>query len=322
MSFMRKRGGGASGGLPPAARLPRLEAARSSTLTRFFGAPPRFTLIEILVVVAIIAILMGILFPALSNARALARSRLCLSNQREVGVALASYEQSTGYVVPAYNFVGGWGSNSFTLADGWAPILLGDNYIAADCSSNARNVFFCPDANDWNGWAGGDASLTPASGNCEAWCPWPMASNAGTTIPSLGLNTTLKVAYWINAANPTGTSSITYDNDCYYTVSAGWGGAGSTGANLIMRPVKAGIAKYPSKLITIADGLYAGRQATAYFTGSPRRVGFRHPGGRNKTSNVLCADGHAANLKDGDFPAGDAVDSAVHDYTFFTSPKN
>ena len=50
-----------------------------------------FTLVELLVVVAIIAILMAILLPALRSARERARSVRCMSNQRNLGQALAQY---------------------------------------------------------------------------------------------------------------------------------------------------------------------------------------------------------------------------------------
>lgn len=50
-----------------------------------------FTLVELLVVVAVIAILAAILFPVFAQARETARQTACLSNLRQLGTALALY---------------------------------------------------------------------------------------------------------------------------------------------------------------------------------------------------------------------------------------
>ena len=52
---------------------------------------PGFTLIEVLVVVAIIALLVAILLPSLARAREQARIAACLSNYRALGIAAAAY---------------------------------------------------------------------------------------------------------------------------------------------------------------------------------------------------------------------------------------
>src|SRR5438105_1513752 len=59
-----------------------------------------FTLIELLVVIAIIAILAAILFPVFAQARENARQTACLSNAKQLGLALQMYTQDYDEVVP------------------------------------------------------------------------------------------------------------------------------------------------------------------------------------------------------------------------------
>src|SRR5262249_32551442 len=61
-----------------------------------------FTLIELLVVIAILGILAAILFPVFAQAREQARKSSCLSNMRQMGLALDMYSQNYDEMLPPY----------------------------------------------------------------------------------------------------------------------------------------------------------------------------------------------------------------------------
>ncbi|MFA0757161.1 MAG: hypothetical protein YPKNTGVA_002694 [Candidatus Fervidibacter sp.] len=71
-------------------------------MVSYFGVAGRkgFTLIELLVVIAIIAILAAILFPVFSQARDKARQTTCLSNAKQVGLAVMQYQQDYNELYP------------------------------------------------------------------------------------------------------------------------------------------------------------------------------------------------------------------------------
>jgi prepilin-type N-terminal cleavage/methylation domain-containing protein len=66
------------------------------------GASQAFTLIEMLVVISIIMILAGILLPQLSGAREQARKTKCMSNLRQIGLALTIYANQYGEGVASF----------------------------------------------------------------------------------------------------------------------------------------------------------------------------------------------------------------------------
>jgi prepilin-type N-terminal cleavage/methylation domain-containing protein/prepilin-type processing-associated H-X9-DG protein len=66
----------------------------------FYTRPQAFTLIEVLVVVAIIALLVSILLPSLSAARRQAKAAACAVNLRTIGHALVFYLQANQDTVP------------------------------------------------------------------------------------------------------------------------------------------------------------------------------------------------------------------------------
>lgn len=59
-----------------------------------------FTLIELLVVIVVIAVLVGMLIPAISMVQSSARSTKCLSNLRQQGLAFTAYAQEYNDAVP------------------------------------------------------------------------------------------------------------------------------------------------------------------------------------------------------------------------------
>jgi len=114
---------------------------------RYCVTPSRrgFSLVELLVVIGIIALLIAMLMPALSKARAQAATIQCSSNLRQIGIAFQNYASSNNGRMPAWGQVHTWPVD-VTPDDpdcpgwiGWGPALI--KYIGANPDSN---VYHCP----------------------------------------------------------------------------------------------------------------------------------------------------------------------------------
>ena len=276
------------------------------TVSRFVQRAPTgcilFTLVELLVVMAIMAILAGLLLPALGRAREKARSISCVANLKNIGIGLTVYQtDGDDYVVPSYNMRGTNPGASLAL-DGWSPILDRDGVIPGK-REKTGSVFVCPALVDVEGMAGGQTGTDP--NKPKGWMDWPNiratdgTSNTPTTIPERGFNRVLRNGYWINADNPIGAVSAVV-NGVYYTGSVGYG-PGSNGE--CIRLTRASIFTSPSRVIALADGVYAGRQRDVRLGTANCRIGYRHPGGVG-TANVVFADGHVEGIAGDKFPRG------------------
>jgi prepilin-type processing-associated H-X9-DG protein/prepilin-type N-terminal cleavage/methylation domain-containing protein len=78
-----------------------------------------FTLIELLVVIAIIALLAAMLLPALSKAKEAGRRAACMSDLRQLAVAIAIYTQVNEDTLPNMYDGGGVGGGGNSGLNGW-----------------------------------------------------------------------------------------------------------------------------------------------------------------------------------------------------------
>ncbi len=142
-----------------------------------------FTLIELLVVIAIIAILAAILFPVFAQAREKARQTSCLSNLKQIGLAMLMYAQDFDETYP-----NGWhpdgAARLYDGVDMWRISMLPYLGLHTTVHANA-DLYNPPDQANW-------------SPNNVLSCPdAPTSKNYGPT--SYGYNTQVMTNGWNDA---------------------------------------------------------------------------------------------------------------------------
>lgn len=101
-----------------------------------------FTIIELLIVVAIIAILAGMLLPALNKAREKARSIICSDNQKQIGMMIIAYQQDNTDYFPPYK------TADTTKNYYWSGHLAVGGYTGG--MEKSFKIFLCPSKKNQN----------------------------------------------------------------------------------------------------------------------------------------------------------------------------
>jgi len=154
-----------------------------------------FTLVELLVVIGIIAVLIGILLPALGKARAQANATACMSNLRQIGQALVMFtHEHKGYLPKAWyntnavlsNNDPGTGVQGRPDDWGYRYPMIGWDYVLQKYIAKSKNVFLCP----------ADGGNTGVRGMFTDLSPWTAAN-----LPDAPDADNIPASYRLNLSN-------------------------------------------------------------------------------------------------------------------------
>ncbi len=88
-------------------------------------------MVELLVVIGIIGVLLGLLLPVITKVRDRANTAACLSNLRQIGMAISTYaDDHNGCLVPG-DYLGLIDGFPQPGAGNWTDILVDGQYISA-----------------------------------------------------------------------------------------------------------------------------------------------------------------------------------------------
>lgn len=97
-----------------------------------------FTLTELLVVIAVLAILAALLLPVLSSAKARAQRTICMNNLRQINLGIRMYSDESNDALPSTT-----NTNGFILYSGYKELMK--HYLGLRGSASPQDkIFSCP----------------------------------------------------------------------------------------------------------------------------------------------------------------------------------